>query len=91
LCATPILVPRGWLKLLHYSLVCLAAVLFLAPVFWMISSALKPDYEIFATPPTWWPAQPRWQNFSAALAALSDPRTTRSLSLSVGEDGQVPQ
>lgn len=67
---TPLLIPRGWRMGLHYALVGLAAVLFLAPVFWMISSALKPDYEIFSTPPTWWPAQPRWQNFSQALTTL---------------------
>jgi multiple sugar transport system permease protein len=67
---TPILQPRGWSKVLRYGLLVLAGVLFLAPVFWMISSALKPDYEIFATPPSLWPAQPRWQNFVDALTAL---------------------
>lgn len=67
---TPILLPRGWRLGLHTLVVGLATVLYLAPVFWMISSALKPDYEIFATPPTWWPALPRWQNFSEALTAL---------------------
>ena len=44
--------------------------LFLAPALWMLSSSLKPDYEIFATPPTLWPAAPRWQNYSEALTAL---------------------
>jgi len=62
--------PRGWRLALRYGLLTLGAVLFLLPIFWMVSSALKPDYEIFANPPTWWPAQPRWQNFSEALTAL---------------------
>jgi multiple sugar transport system permease protein len=49
---------------------------FIAPAFWMLSSALKPEYEIFATPPVWWPAQPRWQNFSEALTELPFGRFT---------------
>ena len=73
---TPILVPRGWRKALRYALLSLAALVFIAPAFWMLSSALKPEYEIFATPPVWWPAQPRWQNFSEALTALPFGRFT---------------
>ncbi len=46
------------------------AVLFLAPALWMLSSSLKPDYEIFATPPTLWPSSPRWQNYAEALTSL---------------------
>ncbi|MCJ7695158.1 MAG: carbohydrate ABC transporter permease [Anaerolineaceae bacterium] len=61
---------RGIPKVMHYVLLVLVAVLFLAPVFWMISSSLKPDYEIFAFPMKWWPSQPRWQNFSEALSQL---------------------
>jgi ABC-type glycerol-3-phosphate transport system permease component len=55
---------------LRYVLLCLVAVLFLAPAVWMFSSSLKPDYEIFATPPSLWPAQPRWENYAEALTAL---------------------
>ena len=69
---TPILQPRppkaG--KALRYLLLGLIGLLFLAPAFWMLSSALKANYEIFANPPVWWPAQPRWSNFPAALTAL---------------------
>jgi ABC-type glycerol-3-phosphate transport system permease component len=36
----------------------------------MISSSLKADYEIFATPPTLWPSVPRWQNYGEALTSL---------------------
>ena len=67
---TPILVTRGWKRVLRYALLCLVGLVFIAPAFWMLSAALKADYEIFASPPVWWPALPRWQNFSQALTAL---------------------
>jgi len=65
-----VLTPRGWRKGLHYLGLILTAVLFITPVFWMFSSALKPTYAIFAVPPEWWPRQPRWENFSEALTVL---------------------
>lgn len=66
----PILQPRGWRKSLRIVLLLVVAALFLAPALWMISSSLKPDYEIFATPPTLWPTSPRWQNYAEALTSL---------------------
>lgn len=65
-----ILMPRGPAKALRYALLVLVGLVFAAPAFWMLSSALKADYEIFATPPALWPAEPRWQNFSEALTSL---------------------
>jgi ABC-type glycerol-3-phosphate transport system permease component len=62
--------PRGWRKGLRYALLIFTALLFIAPAFWMLSSALKPNYEIFAIPPVWWPSSPRWENFRDALTAL---------------------
>lgn len=67
---TPILQPRGWRKNLRIVSLLVVAALFLAPALWMISSSLKPDYEIFATPPTLWPLNPRWQNYAEALTSL---------------------
>ncbi len=68
--STPILQPRGWRKSLRIGLLVLVAGLFLAPTLWMISSSLKPDYEIFATPPSLLPISPRWQNYAEALTSL---------------------
>jgi multiple sugar transport system permease protein len=62
--------PKTWQTLLRYILLILLGILFIAPVFWMISSSLKPDYEIFAFPIKWWPSEPRWQNYSEALSQL---------------------
>lgn len=65
-----ILRPKGWRKWLRYALLVLVSILFLSPVFWMISSSLKPEYQIFAVPPVWWPDPPRWENFREALTTL---------------------
>ncbi|MCB2209563.1 carbohydrate ABC transporter permease [bacterium] len=62
--------PKGWARILRYALWVALALLFLLPVFWMLSSALKPSYAIFARPPVWWPAEPQWSNFKAALTEL---------------------
>ncbi len=39
----------------------------LIPFFWMLSSSLKPDWEIFQIPPTWIPEEPLWQNYAIVL------------------------
>jgi ABC-type glycerol-3-phosphate transport system permease component len=48
-------------------LLVIGAVVFLVPFLWMLSSSLKPDYQIFAIPPQWLPNSPRWANYSEAL------------------------
>lgn len=40
------------------------AVLFLMPFLWMVSASLKRDFEVFAVPIQWWPAEPFWQNYA---------------------------
>ena len=62
--------PKRWRRVFHYALLILVGGLFLLPVFWMVSSALKPSYAVMASPPVWWPSEPRWANFSEALTAL---------------------
>lgn len=65
-----ILRPKGARLFLRYVLLAGAAVLFLLPIYWMIVSSLKANYEIFAYPPSWWPAKPRWDNYYNALTEL---------------------
>jgi ABC-type glycerol-3-phosphate transport system permease component len=64
---SPVQVPRGWQRVTRYSLLVAVAVLFVLPLFWMVSSSLKPEYQMFASPQVWWPSPPRWQNYSEAL------------------------
>lgn len=44
-----------------------AALLFLLPLFWMVSTSLKPKEQIFAYPLVWLPDPPQWINYSKAL------------------------
>ena len=52
------------------ALVWGVALLFLIPFLWMISSSLKPNYQIFEVPPRWIPNPPRWENYTEALTIL---------------------
>lgn len=61
---------RGPRLALRYLLLIGAALLFIAPLYWMIASSLKPEYDVFARPPVWWPNPPRWQNYVEALTEL---------------------
>ncbi|MFN8489110.1 MAG: carbohydrate ABC transporter permease [Caldilineaceae bacterium] len=73
----PINTVRWWQSrrfdaLLHdlvvYTLLILLSLVFLFPFFWMITSALKPDYKIFLWPPQWIPNPAQWENFREAFA-----------------------
>jgi multiple sugar transport system permease protein len=39
------------------------AALYLFPLYWMYVTSLKTGSEMFATPPSFWPAIPRWQTY----------------------------
>jgi ABC-type glycerol-3-phosphate transport system permease component len=46
------------------------AALFLIPLLWMVSSSLKPNYQVMQVPPQWLPRPPRWANYREALTML---------------------
>jgi multiple sugar transport system permease protein len=46
-----------------YALVAFGAVLYAAPFVWMLSTAVKPGYQVYVVPPVWIPATIEWQNF----------------------------
>lgn len=48
----------------------LLALLILVPVVWVISTSLKPDNELFITPPTFLPNQWRFDNYLAGWALI---------------------
>jgi len=61
-------VKRGRVTRVVLNVVALAIfVVVVFPVFWMISTALKPDDEIVALKPTWLPTTPTLSHFSAAV------------------------
>lgn len=50
-----------------YTLLALLSAVFLFPFFWMVTTALKPDYQVFMWPPQWIPDPVQWSNFREAL------------------------
>ena len=59
--------PRQPLALLAMSLL---ALLFIAPFFWLLATALKSYADIGAWPIHWWPQQIQWGNFEQALTDI---------------------
>ena len=68
---------RRWLQAgLGYLLAVVGAVLFLLPLFWMISSSLKPNYQVLEFPPRWLPNPIQWSNYRDALTYVPFARYT---------------
>jgi multiple sugar transport system permease protein len=53
-----------------YVIAITVAILFLLPLFWMVSSSLKPNYQVLEFPPRWLPNPVQWQNYPEALTYL---------------------
>lgn len=58
---------RGVKNVIVYILLIFLSLVFIFPFFWMISSSLKPNSEIFLWPPQWLPNPPVWQNYIEAF------------------------
>jgi ABC-type glycerol-3-phosphate transport system permease component len=54
-----------------YGLLIVLSVVFIFPFFWMVITALKPEYEVFLWPPKWIPQPALWGNF---VKAFSNPQ-----------------
>ncbi len=50
-------------KTIVFLVVLASSVAFVFPLFWMISTSLKPESEVFTVPPIWWPHQMLWDNY----------------------------
>ena len=59
---------------LIFALLILGSVATIGPLLWMVSGALKPSIQIFATPPILWPTSPEWINFVTAWQQLNSLR-----------------
>ncbi|HBG16683.1 MAG TPA: hypothetical protein DDW93_07865 [Firmicutes bacterium] len=57
-------------KALLYTFYLLGTVLMLLPFFWMISTAFKPDSQIFTMPVKWLPSSLYWDNFKRAFQVI---------------------
>ncbi|MDQ3248568.1 MAG: carbohydrate ABC transporter permease [Chloroflexota bacterium] len=50
-------------NLFSYLVLVAGSLLFLTPLFWMVSTSLKTSDETLRYPPLWWPTSPAWQNY----------------------------
>ena len=51
-----------------YVVLVVGLVLFTAPLYWLISSSLKPEGDVFEYPPNFIPSQILWENYPHALS-----------------------
>ena len=56
-----------------FALLLASTLITFAPLYWMFSSALKSSIEIFQSPPTIFPLNPAWSNYSNAWSVLQYP------------------
>lgn len=55
-------------KILTYTLLFAGSALIMLPFFWMISTSLKKQWDVYLFPPVWIPNPPQWQNYVQALS-----------------------
>ena len=60
----------GWL----YVVLAVGLVLVVMPFVWMVLSSFKPEAEVRAIPPTWWPETVTTENYSQLFTRLDFPR-----------------
>lgn len=62
--------PRAVATVVSYALLLVGSAIMLLPLLWMVSTALKPQNEVFTFPPQWIPSHFVWQNFSDGWTVL---------------------
>lgn len=56
-------------RFIKHLLFAAVSLLMAFPFYWMVTSALKTNDEIWRSPPTLWPEVPLWSNFADAWAS----------------------
>ena len=57
-------------KIIVFITLTVISLLILTPFFWMLSSSLKTDIEVFNIPFEWIPSQPEWRNYIEIWTAI---------------------
>lgn len=57
-------------RIFIYTVIIVSSIILLFPFFWMVTSSLKNEIEIFLDPPMWLPNPPRWENYVEAWNSL---------------------
>ncbi len=61
---------QDWLiEIAKYLVLLVLAATFLLPFYWMVSSAVKTDTQVYTVPPVWFPVPQQWNNFWDAWTA----------------------
>jgi len=61
---------RSWSRIASYVFLIATSVVMVLPFFWMISTALKGQQEVYIYPPTLFPAELHWENFAHVLETV---------------------
>lgn len=61
--------PRSGARIVQYVLLLIVIAVFGIPLYWLISSSIKPPEEVQRYPAQWIPHQLHWQNFADALTS----------------------
>lgn len=56
-------ITRWAIKGMAYLLITLTAISMIFPFYWMVSSSLKTETDVFLVPPKWLPIPPQWSNY----------------------------
>src|SRR5690349_1037628 len=56
-----------------YAVLAAGLVLVVLPFAWMLVSSLKPEAEVMAVPPTWWPQEITSENYDTLFTRLDFP------------------
>jgi multiple sugar transport system permease protein len=62
--------PGAGSLLVTYAVLVVGALFFLTPFAWMLSTALKPDGQVFTIPPQWIPDPIMWSNFRRLMTEI---------------------
>jgi multiple sugar transport system permease protein len=65
---------RSWNSVLSYVALAIASVVVLFPVFWMLTTALRPASEVFNSPPNWFPTRIDFSGFVTAWSGTDLPQ-----------------
>lgn len=58
-------------RIMVHAVLIMIGLFFLLPFFWMLSTALKPDDQLYLSPPVWIPSPLVWSNFRKAAEFIS--------------------
>jgi multiple sugar transport system permease protein len=61
----------GFSRIALYAAMILLSLIFLMPLFWLVTTSLKEQGDVFASPPVWFPETPQWGNYAEAVDRAS--------------------